>query len=56
MKKNKTWCCFDCGKQYVSEDKEHIVTCHEGTCDVCGEVKTVTHIRAFNYLQLYCGR
>lgn len=48
------YCCIDCGKEYVKDKKPiiTIVTFHTGICGICGETKSITHIRVYNYLQL----
>lgn len=48
----KIWyVCFDCGHKAnpKSKDKDAAITCHTGICDVCGEKKTVTHVRQFGF-------
>jgi hypothetical protein len=56
------WVCRDCGAKYsrrayqagavsVSITTDHISTWHEGTCDVCGQIKPVTQPRDFSYLK-----
>jgi len=47
--------CWDCGLPYLSEKQKDessgtAVTAHNAECGLCGENKTVTHIRAWNYL------
>lgn len=50
------YCCLDCGEKYISiyAMKEVLsdYTFHEDECCVCEKIKPVTHIRAFNYLQV----
>ena len=47
--------CFDCGHDFLTEKQKsgegHCVTAHMGTCCLCGETKSITHIRAFNWLR-----
>ena len=44
--------CFDCGKQYEEKGSPiTVVTCHISECGLCGEEKSVTHYRNFNYLR-----
>lgn len=46
--------CFDCGRMFLSEEQKVgsiIVTAHVSKCGLCGNEKSVTHMRAFNYLQ-----
>lgn len=45
--------CFDCGIEFLDDKQKSIggvVTAHKGNCCLCGEEKSITHIRAFNYL------
>jgi len=52
MKKNN-YVCHPCGLPYLTpeqREQERVSTWHEGTCCVCGERKSVTHKRAYNYL------
>lgn len=45
--------CFDCGNEFLSERQKQeggCVTAHISECGLCEEKKSVTHIRAFNYL------
>lgn len=47
--------CFDCGRSFLSEEqkkRENIVTAHKGECGLCKEEKSVTNIRAFNWLRI----
>lgn len=47
--------CFDCGPQFLTEEqkkRETIVTAHMSECGLCGEEKSVTSIRKWNYLRL----
>lgn len=47
------WVCNDCGIPYLLDSqrsKDRIHTYNQFTCDVCGEVKSVTDPRNFNYL------
>ena len=41
--------CFDCGKKY-GEYHNGVSSVWEDECDVCGEVKQVTEVRDFKYL------
>ena len=56
MKNNKeaTHVCVGCGLQYLTEkqkkEEDSIVTFTVGDCDLCGELRPLTHIRAYNYL------
>jgi len=50
--------CVACGTSFLTPTQRAqrarqglIVTMQRGKCDVCHKIKTVTHIRAFNYLQ-----
>ena len=47
--------CFECGVKYLSEQQKqsggNAVTFHEDKCCECGEVKSVTSVRHYNYLQ-----
>ena len=46
--KDIVWVCWDCVEAVGGKGKEgHMCTCHEGICDVCGEMKTVTEPRDF---------
>lgn len=45
--------CFDCGRDFLTEaqkQRSNVVTAHKGTCCLCKEEKSITHIRAFNWL------
>lgn len=45
--------CNECGSQFLTDSQkaeERIVTAHESECGLCGVTKSVTHIRAYNYL------
>ncbi len=55
--KNRTsdYVCFDCGRLYLTPQQiknAGVVTAHTGECGLCHQAKSITHIRAFNYLQL----
>jgi len=53
MKKNN-YVCHPCGLPYLTPDQREwnrISTWQEGTCSVCGERTSVTHKRAYNYLE-----
>jgi len=41
--------CFDCGKKY-GEYHNGVSSVWEGKCNVCGETKSITESRDFNYL------
>ena len=49
--------CLDCGRSFLSDKqieerkkRAHIVTCWTDKCGLCGIEKSVTHARAFNWL------
>ncbi len=45
--------CFDCGITHLSEKQKKeggVCTFYPGTCCVCNQRKSVTHIRNYNYL------
>ena len=46
--------CFDCGFDFLTEEQKTgegaCVTAHKGTCCLCNQEKSVTHIRTFNWL------
>jgi hypothetical protein len=44
------WVCSDCGDLYGRRPMG-TATFHEGTCEVCGEIKSVTEPRDFGYLK-----
>lgn len=49
-----SYVCAGCGIASLTETQNRggrTCTFYEGTCDVCDEVKSVTHIRAYNYLK-----
>lgn len=49
MKNYPTWICQDCGSK-ASEGKQYEISCwHEGICDICGKIKSVTEPRDFYY-------
>ena len=41
--------CFDCGKKY-GEYHDGVSSVWKGKCNVCGETKSITESRDFNYL------
>lgn len=43
------WCCMDCGIKYGKKTTEGVATFHLGECGVCGEMKSVTEPRDYNY-------
>jgi len=43
-----SWTCADCGEKY-GEARGYCATFHTGRCDVCGEEKSVTETRDYNY-------
>jgi hypothetical protein len=49
------WVCFDCGtealKNPINKRKRQLLvsTCHEGRCDICRQIKTVTETRDYGY-------
>ena len=52
-KRPHDYVCFDCGIEFLDDKQKSIdgvVTAHKGNCCLCGEEKSITHIRAFNYL------
>lgn len=48
--------CFECGKNFLTEAQKKsggdCVTFHQNTCGLCGEDKSVTNIRHYNYLNI----
>lgn len=51
--------CFDCGKHFLTKKQKdsggNAVTFNTGTCGLCNQEKSVTHIRNYNWLQLNNG-
>lgn len=49
MKKKKypDWVCFKCGINASNGKSFTVSTYHEGKCDVCGKIKSVTEPRDF---------
>jgi hypothetical protein len=49
------WVCIDCGKRALSnainigKKQFSVSTYHNGTCDVCKELKSVTQTRDFGF-------
>lgn len=46
--------CVDCGRPFIPEHKRDSQiqnTFYQGTCGLCRKEKSITHIRAFNWLQ-----
>lgn len=54
--RSSDYVCFDCGHLFLTDTQKkgegHAVTAHKSNCGLCGQDKSVTHIRAFNYLKL----
>jgi hypothetical protein len=47
---NVDFCCHDCAiKAGGRMPTGHIATYHDGVCDVCGVLKTVTEPRDYRY-------
>jgi len=47
--------CWNCGTQFLSKkqrEEEGVVTAHLSKCGLCGENKTVTHYRHWNWLNI----
>lgn len=42
------WICLDCGLKY-GKPRFSVSTYHQGTCDWCGHIKSVTQPRDFGY-------
>lgn len=51
---NNNYVCVDCGVKHLTEKQKsnggQAHTFHINTCTVCSEKKSVTHIKAYNYL------
>lgn len=47
--------CIECGTKYLTEKQKQAggfcTTFHQGVCGLCQEEKSITHIRAYNYLR-----
>lgn len=43
------WVCADCAKPVAKRFPSGDSTSHEGTCDVCGQKKSVTQPRDYGY-------
>lgn len=44
-----TWVCFDCGDRCKRINRSVVSTVHNGNCDVCGDMRPVTHVRDFGF-------
>ena len=45
--------CVDCGVKFLTDKQKEnggVSTFHLGKCGLCGEEKSITHIRTYNYL------
>lgn len=45
--------CVDCGVKFLTKNQKEkggVSTFHLGKCGLCGEEKSITHIRTYNYL------
>lgn len=45
--------CVDCGVKYLTDEQKKrvgVATFNEGKCCVCGNIKSVTSSRHYNYL------
>ena len=54
-KRTSDYVCIECGDKYRSESQKkigYITTFHTGECGICGEFKSITHMRLFNYLYI----
>lgn len=54
-RRTSDYICRDCGIGFLTEEQKketRITTAHESHCGLCGKLKTVTHIRNWNYLRL----
>jgi len=51
MKKKQIihWVCSDCGLQASNGQSFSVSTYHEGRCDICKKIKSVTEYRDFYY-------
>lgn len=53
-KRTSDYVCWDCGTTFLKEsqkDINNVVTVHKSTCGLCGEEKSVKHIRHWNWLK-----
>ncbi len=49
--RSSDYVCFDCGLSFNKIDNNvTVLTCRYSKCGLCQENKSVTHMRAFNYL------
>lgn len=55
-KRKSDYVCFDCGHDFLTEKQKSgegsCVTAHKGICCLCKKEKSITHIRAFNWLKI----
>jgi len=49
--KEAEYVCHECGCKYGEAPTGDIIyTAHEDNCDICGENKSLAHIRLYRYL------
>lgn len=47
--------CHECGQQFLTEadkNRNGVYTAHSGICGLCGQEKTITHMRQYHYLYI----
>jgi hypothetical protein len=49
-KKEPSYCCEECGKK-LGRLIPGVETFHTDKCDICGKVKSICHVRRYNYLR-----
>jgi hypothetical protein len=47
------WCCRDCGLKYGDCKEGSVAVFHNSICDICGEEKSITQTRDYNYLRKF---
>lgn len=56
-KRSSDYICLPCGLNFITKEEYYfktngVVTYHEGICGLCNEVKSICHIRHYNYLHI----
>lgn len=50
MRPHVEWICYDCAKKHGGESiPYHVATFHTNICGMCGEERTVTEPRDYNW-------
>jgi len=51
-KETAGYVCVECGLKH-GDTKGGVSTFHEGKCDMCGEIKSITSVRHYNWLRKF---